>query len=72
MASMNNFSAASQWLTYQLSRPLDVSEEHTIVYGLEDLAKEVGSVEGVEEYATLFRVLAWREKSIVERPLSSN
>jgi hypothetical protein len=62
VASIDNFSTASQWLTYQLSRPLDISEEHTIIYGLEDLAKEVDSAEGIEEYAKLFRVLAWREK----------
>lgn len=62
MASIDKSSTPAQWLTNQLSRPLDANEEHTIIYGQEDIAKKVGSTEGIEEYATLCRVLAWREK----------
>ncbi len=62
MASIDKVSTAAKWLTNQLSRPIDINEERTIVYELEDLAKEIDSTEGIEEYATLYRVLAWREK----------
>jgi len=64
MASVDNLSSPALWLIEQLSRPLDANEEHTIIYGREEIIKEIGSAEAesVEEYATLCRVLAWREK----------
>lgn len=62
MSSVDNLSSSALWLIDQLSRPPDANEEHTTIYGQEDIAKEIGSAEGFEEYARLYRVLAWREK----------
>ena len=53
---------AAFWLTEQLSRPLDANEPDTTICEPQDIAKWIGSAEGIEEYARLCRVLAWREK----------